>query len=127
MKIAVASEGLRVAPYFGSATSYMCYTVQRGIITDCQNMPNQKLSLDNLVELFKELGIDVVITGRIEYAIANKLCHSGIEVVAGANGNAGDIARGYLSKTLTGVEEVCHIADPTFTIGTEHSEQRSYA
>lgn len=120
MRIAVASEGLEVSLYFGSATSFMCYTVQRGIITECQNMPNPKLPFDKLVELFLELGIDVLITGRIEYAIANKLCHSGIEVVAGANGNAADVARGYLSKTLTGVEEVCHISDPTFTIGAPH-------
>ena len=60
--------------------------------------------------------------GRIEYNIANRLCRAGIEVVAGANGNAADVARGYLTKTLTGVEEVCHIADPTFTIGTPHEE-----
>lgn len=117
MRIAVASDGLEVAPYFASTTSFMCYTVTRGIITECQNMPNPALPLEQLVELFLELGIDVLIVGRIEYNIANRLCRAGIEVVAGANGNAADVARGYLTKTLTGVEEVCHIADPTFTIG----------
>lgn len=122
MRIAVASDGLEVAPYFASTTSFMCYTVTRGIITECQNMPNPALPLEQLVELFLELGIDVLIVGRIEYNIANRLCRASIEVVAGANGNAADVARGYLTKTLTGVEEVCHIADPTFTIGTPHEE-----
>lgn len=126
MRIAVASDGLEVASYFASAVSFMCYTVKRGIITECQNMPNPKLSLDKLVQLFGELGIDVLIVGRIEYDIANRLCRAGVEVVAGAQGNAADVARGYLSKTLTGVEEVCHIADPTFTIGAPH-EERSLA
>ena len=121
MRIAVASDGLEVASYFASATSFMCYTVKRGIIAECQNMPNPKLPLDKLVGLFGELGIDVLIVGRIEYDIANRLCRAGVEVVAGARGNAGDVARGYLTQTLTGVEEVCHISDPTFTIGKEHS------
>lgn len=120
MKIAVASEGLRVAPLFRSTVSFMCYTVEKGIITECQNMPNPKLSIDDLVALFGELGIDVLIVGRIEYEFANRLCRAGIEVVAGANGNAADVAREYLTKTLTGVEQVCHTVDPHFTIGTPH-------
>lgn len=122
MRIAVASEGLDVAPFFSATKSYMCYTVKRGIITDCQNMPNPKLSLEDLVALFLELGIDVLIVGRIEYAIASRLCRAGVEVVAGANGHAADVARSYLTKTLTGVEEVCHISDPTFTIGASREE-----
>lgn len=126
MRIAVASEGLDVAPLFRSTVSFMCYTVKRGIITECQNMPNPKLPIDELVELFEELEIDVVIVGRIEYEFANRLCRAGIEVVAGACGNAADVARGYLTKTLTGVEEVCHISDPTFTIGAAH-EAANYA
>ena len=88
MRIAVASEGLDVAPLFRSTVSFMCYTVKRGIITECQNMPNPKLPIDELVELFKELEIDVMIVGRIEYEFANRLCRAGIEVVAGACGNA---------------------------------------
>lgn len=114
MRIAVASEGLNVSPYFNAADSFMCYTVKRGVITECQNMPHPKLPLDKLIELFHDVGIDVLIVGRIEYSIANRLCRDGIEVVAGANGNAADIARAYLSKTLTGVEQVCDVADPTF-------------
>lgn len=120
MRIAVASEGLDVAPLFRSTVSFMCYTVKRGIITECQNMPNPKLSIDKLVELFKELEIDVVIVGRIEYEFANRMCRAGIEVVAGAEGNAADVARGYLTQALTGVEQVCHVSDPHFTIGKPH-------
>lgn len=126
MRIAVASKDLDVAPLFTRTASFMCYTVKRGIITECQNMPNPKLSIDSLVELFKELGIDVLIVGRIEYEFADRFCHAGIEVVAGACGNAADVARGYLTQTLSGVEQVCHISDPHFTIGTPH-KQHDYA
>lgn len=120
MVIAVASEGLDVAPLFRSTTSFMCYTVTKGVITECQNMPNPALPIDQLVGLFKDLGIDVLIVGRIEYEFADRFCHAGIEVVAGAKGNASDVSRGYLTQTLTGVEQVCRIADPTFTIGKPH-------
>ena len=38
MRIAVASEGLEVAPRFRQCASYMCYRVERGIIVECQNL-----------------------------------------------------------------------------------------
>ena len=40
MRIAVASEGLAVSPYFGHCASFTCYRIERGIIVECQNMPN---------------------------------------------------------------------------------------
>ncbi|HIS39679.1 MAG TPA: hypothetical protein IAC12_02385 [Candidatus Aphodovivens avistercoris] len=126
MRIAVASDGLDVASYFGAASSFMCYTVTRGIITECQNLPNPHLAIDGLIKLFHEVGVDILIVGRIEYDVANVLCHGGIEVVAGAQGNAADVARAYLSKTLTGVEAVCHLDDPGYTLGEEHTAP-SYA
>ena len=113
MRIAVASDGLEVAPYFASTTSFMCYTVTRGIITECQNMPNPALPLEQLVELFLELGIDVLIVGRIEYNIANRLCRAGIEVVAGANGNAATIPLTAASTSRGEQPRIaCHRRDP---------------
>ena len=40
MRIAVASQGLDVASKVLRCASYMCYRVDRGMIVDCQNMPN---------------------------------------------------------------------------------------
>lgn len=111
MRIAVASEGLEVSPYFGQCASYMCYTVERGVIVECQNMPNPRIPLVELVRLLHELDVRTLIVGRIEYDAADLLCHSDIEVVAGAKGSAREVVQAYLTRTLIGVDELCHLSD----------------
>ena len=106
MRIAVACAGLSVAPYFAQRTNYMCYTVDRGIVADGKNVPALEKPTA-LPELLTALEVDTIIVGRIEYDIASSLCHSGIEVVAGAEGEALDVVRAYLTKTLSGVDEPC--------------------
>ena len=109
MKVAVTCQGLTVAPYFVQCTNYTVYTVDRGIITDSRTMPALDQPIDKLVELLKSIGIDTIIVGRIEYDMASVLCRNDIEVVAGAEGTALDVAKAYVSNTLAGVEEVCSI------------------
>ena len=89
----------------------MCYTVERGIVADGQNVPALEKPTMSLPELLKALEVDSIIVGRIEYDIASSLCHSGIEVVAGAEGEALDVVRAYLTKTLSGVDEPCIVDD----------------
>ena len=107
MKIAVACNGLDVAPFFSQCSNYMCYTVDRGIIVGCQNMPALDQPLEQLIELLRAIGMDTLIVGRIEYDMASSLCISGIEVVAGAEGEALDVARAYVARTLSGVSDPC--------------------
>lgn len=109
MRIAVASEGLEVSPYFGQCSSYMCYTIQRGIIVECQNMPNPGLPLNKLVSLLHDFDVRTLIVGCIDYDTAHVLCREDIEVVAGASGSARDVVQAYLTRTLTGVDDLCHI------------------
>jgi predicted Fe-Mo cluster-binding NifX family protein len=109
MNIAVACCGLDVAPYFSQSASYTCYQVDRGIITGSRNLPATDMPLDGLVDLLHKINVDTLIVGRIEYDRANYLCHSGIEVVAGAQGSAIDVVKAYVSKTLSGVIEPCKV------------------
>ena len=111
MKIAVACQGLTVAQYFVQCTDYMCYSVDRGIITGSRNMQAIDQPMEKLIDLLKSIGIDVLIVGLIEYGMASILCRNGIEVVAGAEGNALDVAKAYVSDTLTGVHDVCSIGN----------------
>lgn len=111
MKIAVACDGLNVAQFFSQTTSYMCYDVVKGIIVDCKNMMAFDQPLDKLVELLQSLEIDTLIVGRIEYDIASSFCRSGIEIVAGAEGESLEVAKSYLSKTLSGIIEPCSIEE----------------
>lgn len=109
MRIAVASEGLEVAPHFGRCSSFMCYTVECGIIVDSQNMPNPGVSTDKLTALFGEFGVDVLIVDAIERDVANTFCHAGVEVIGKAHGPALEVAQAYLTRTLTGVDDLCHV------------------
>ena len=109
MIIAVACAGLEVAPYFAQRTNYMCYTVERGIIEDGKNVPALEKGAMNLTDFLQALEVDTIIVGRIEYDMASVLCRNNIEVVAGAEGTALDVAKAYVSNTLSGVEEVCSI------------------
>ena len=112
MKIAVACAGLEVAHYFTQCTNYMCYIVERGIVMGSRNIPAPDQPIESLVETLKSIEMDTIIVGLIEYDTAAVLCHSGIEVVAGAEGDAIDVVRAYVSKTLSGISEPCSIEQP---------------
>ena len=97
MRIAVASQGLDVASKVLRCASYMCYRVDRGMIVDCQNMPNLSLPPAQLATLMKDLGVTVMLAQTVEQA--------GIEVEAGSTGTASGAARTYLAHTLAGRDE----------------------
>ena len=104
MRIAVASEGLEVSPHAGHCSSFTCYTVNRGVITECQNLPNPGVPGATMAELFQDVGVDVLVCGGIDMDMANAFCHAGIEVVAGAAGSVRRVAESYLNHTLIGTE-----------------------
>lgn len=108
MRIAVASQGLDVAARFEQCESYMCYTVNHGIIAECQNMPNLNMAYQELAQLLCELDVCTLIVGAIPFDTARIFCSSDVEVVAGAEGSARTVVEQYLTKTLIGVDEMCH-------------------
>lgn len=86
----------------------MCYTVSKGVITDCRNLPNMGITSHEAASLIKNAGFDVIITGGIDIDMANELCCAGVEVVAGVEGTAREVAESYLNRTLMGAVELCH-------------------
>ncbi len=104
MRIAVASQGLDVAPWFLHCSSYMCYRVEKGLITDCHNMPNLSMSSQQTAHLMHDLGITVVLANNLEGSAKQALQEAGIETVEGMNGTASAAARQYVTRTLTGTE-----------------------
>lgn len=105
MRIAVASEGLGVSPYFGHCASFTCYKIECGIITECQNMPNPRQSPGQLAAVLHELDVAALITGIIERDAGEALQAADIEVVANQTGSARDAAQAYLAHTLIGADE----------------------
>lgn len=107
MRIVVASSGLDVASRFEYAESYTCYLVERGIIVECQNMPNPGLSYHEIAQMLLSIGTVAIIVGAIPENIARVFCQADIEVVAGATGSAREVVEQYLTRTLIGVDEMC--------------------
>ena len=66
MRIAVACQGLDVAPRFARSSSFMCYRVDRGMFADCQNMPNLSFPPAQLAQVLKDLDVSVMIVNRID-------------------------------------------------------------
>ena len=108
MRITVACEGLGVSAHAVHCASFMCYTVNRGIIAECQNLPNPSMGAAQTVSMLQALDVDTIITGGIDMDFANMLCHAGIEVVAGVKGTAREVVEAYLNRTLIGGDELCH-------------------
>ena len=97
MIIIVACEGLGVSPHAVHCASFMCYTVERGIIADCRNLPNPGLSAEDTTQMFIDLGVSTIIAGGIDYDFANML-----------EGSAREVLEAYINHTLIGADELCH-------------------
>lgn len=111
MKIAVACDDLNVSSHAALCTSFMCYTVDRGVITDCRNLPNPGLPCNEAAQMLVGLGINTIIAGGIDMDFANCCCYAGVEVVAGVRGTAREVADNYINHTLIGAAELCHISE----------------
>ena len=111
MRIAIACEGLHVAPRYEYCESYMCYTVDPGIIVDCQNMPSPGVNYHEIATTLYEIGVRVLIVGEIDASVAELFCAQDIDVVAGAQGDARRLADQYLTDKLIGVDELCNDDD----------------
>lgn len=103
MKVAVACDGLVVAPYFVQTTSYQIYTVERGVIVGSNNLPALDQSISQLADLLKDIGIDAFIVGRIDADMAAILRTSGAELVTDAKDDPLVAAREYLSGVFAAV------------------------
>lgn len=102
MKIAVACNGLDLSAHAAQCDGFLCYTVDKGIVTDCRNLPNMYDTSHEAAELVKAVGFDTIITGGIDMDMADALCDAGVEVVAGAEGTPREALDAYLAHTLMG-------------------------
>jgi predicted Fe-Mo cluster-binding NifX family protein len=123
--IAVSCDGLNIAPYFTQTTSYMVYTVERGIIKESKNLPAPGLTEAELFDLLHAIDANTLIVGHIDCNLASHMCHQGIEVIADAEGAALDVAKAYLSKTLTGVLDACFLCDEDDAQEPDNSQPKS--
>lgn len=105
MRIAVASEGLDVAASFSHCASFTCYQVERGIVVECQNMPNPFLPVAHLANLLNELDVSVLIVDTIEDHEIAIMLSAGIEVITHQRGTAREAMQSYLVRIFSGLDD----------------------
>lgn len=105
MRIAVACDGLVIAPYFVQCTGYMVYTVQYGRVVESRNLPALDQPISLLANVLLSLEIDTLIVGRIDEEMAAMLSSAGLEVVANAQDDPLVAVQDYLSRIFSAVED----------------------
>lgn len=104
MKIAVACDGLDVAPRACRCSSFTCYTVTNGIISGCCNVPNMGITLKECVDTLIQMNINVLIAGMLNEDLGCELEAAGIEYVLSSAPTPAEAAQSYLHRTLLGEE-----------------------
>ena len=111
MKIAVASEGQTITQHFGHCQNFNIYEVQDGTIVQSESVPNPGHKPGFLPNFLHDLGVNVIISGGIGGGAVDIFCEKGIEVVAGAQGEARAAAEAYLAGNLDATGTICRDHD----------------
>ena len=102
MKIAVACDGLAIAPQAANCASFTCYTINAGIIASCSNVPNLTLSPKERAQFLSEMGVNALIARRFSPEGLEALAAAGIEPICSRSVTPRDAVDVYLRDTLMG-------------------------
>ena len=105
MKIAVTYDNGNVFQHFGRTEEFKIYNVEGGRVVDSEVMSSNGVGHEALAWLLKEADIDALICGGMGQGAQDALAEAGIEVCAGAEGNADEAVAAFIAGELvnTGV------------------------
>lgn len=105
MKIAVTYEDGNVFQHFGRTENFKVYEVEDGKVVSAEVMGSDGVGHEALAWLLKDSGIDALICGGMGQGAQDALAEAGIEVCAGASGDADAAVEAFLRDELvnTGV------------------------
>ena len=105
MKIAVAYDNGMVFQHFGHTEQFKIYEITDGAVTSAEVIGTNGSGHEALASFLKDLSVDVLICGGIGTGAQEALAAQGIEMCAGAAGNAERAVAAYLRGELvdTGV------------------------
>ena len=107
MKIAVTYENGNVFQHFGRTESFKIYEVEDNKIVSGKVIGNDGLGHEALAGLLADKAIDVLICGGLGQGAQNALAAAGVEVVAGASGDADAAVEAYLRGELVNTGANC--------------------
>lgn len=105
MRIAVTYEDGNVFQHFGRTEYFKVYEVEDGKVVSAEVMGSDGVGHEALAWLLKDSGIDALICGGMGQGAQDALAEAGIEVCAGASGDADAAVEAFLRGELvnTGV------------------------
>ncbi|MEA4884181.1 MAG: NifB/NifX family molybdenum-iron cluster-binding protein [Clostridia bacterium] len=107
MIIAVGTENGVVYPHFGKAPEYTAYAIEDGKIVSKETISSPGHGVCGMPAFMQEHRVEVVIAGGIGQGAIENLIVRGIEVVAGASGNADQVVQAYLRGSLATSPQTC--------------------
>lgn len=107
MKIAAAYDNGNIFQHFGRTESFKVYDVEDGKVVSSQVIGSNGAGHGALAGLLSENTIDVLICGGLGGGAMNALAQAGIEVVAGAQGDADEAVDAYLRGELVSTGANC--------------------
>ena len=102
MKIAVPYEDGKVFQHFGKSQSFCFYDTEGGNVTAKTITDTAGNGHSALVGFLKGKGAELLICGGIGAGARSALLEAGIQLIAGASGDADTTVASYLAGTLVG-------------------------
>ena len=107
MKIAVAYENGNVFQHFGKTELFKVYQVEDNKVVSSEVVGSNGLGHGALAGLLSEQSVDVLICGGIGGGAQAALAEAGVELCAGAQGNADQAVEAYLKGELVSTGANC--------------------
>lgn len=122
MKVAVAYDNGNVFQHFGRTENFKVYEVEDGKVVSSEVISSGDTGHEALAWLLKDAGIDALICGGMGQGAQDALAEAGIEVCAGAEGNADEAVAAFIAgeQVNTGVNCDDH------EHGHDHEHEQTY-
>ena len=117
MKIAVAYDNGMVFQHFGHTEQFKIYEITDGAVTSAEVIGTNGSGHEALASFLKDLSVDVLICGGIGAGAQKALAAQGIEMCAGAAGNAERAVAAYLRGELVDTGVNCDHHDEEHACG----------
>lgn len=101
MKVAVTYDNGNVFQHFGRTENFKLYDVQGDVVTPGEVVNTNGVGHEALADFLAERGVETVICGGLGGGAMAALQAAGIQVVAGAEGNADEAVRAWVNGELT--------------------------
>jgi predicted Fe-Mo cluster-binding NifX family protein len=107
MKLAISTEGNRVAEHFGRCPEYTIVRIENGKVKDKVVVPNPGHEPGFLPAFLSRMGVGCIIAGGMGPRAQGLFAGEKIETVVGVGGTVDQAVEQYLAGTLEGGASCC--------------------